>query len=52
MKQFFDTKLLQTNAPFPEIELGSFVRAENQYGANGAIVKMALFPSLLIPKEI
>jgi predicted enzyme related to lactoylglutathione lyase len=41
----FDTKLQQLNAPFPEIELWSFARAENQYGANGALVKMTGCPS-------
>jgi predicted enzyme related to lactoylglutathione lyase len=41
----FDTKLQQLNAPFPEIELWSFARVENQYGANGALVKMTGVPS-------
>ena len=41
----FDTKLQQLNAPFPDIELWSFTRAENQYGANGALVKMTGVPS-------
>ena len=36
----FETKLLQLNAPFPEIELWSFARSEKQYGTNGALVKM------------
>jgi predicted enzyme related to lactoylglutathione lyase len=37
----FETKLQQLNSPFPEFELWSFARSENQYGANGALVKMA-----------